>query len=357
VAFAASGFETVDRVDVPWNQAAITQRVRLEGMTEGDTYHVRIRTRDRVGRLSELSEDRTARATGNFDLSGRVSVLEPQLPYRPLAGALVDWNGIKTVTAPDGTFALPNLADTLELPVLVQDGGGLDYYAMRVGPLAPVDRELEVALLPRGFVDILVSEGLEQWSLLEWIVFMSNNRNKPDEVPQELRRWPEYPVPVHVEPYTYQGDVDLVDYRAAFERGAALWNETAGFELLTIVDDPVPVGAEGLAVPSEQINGNLGLTNMVRPPSGGLYANIPEFVRVRVRNTFNTQELADRVIAHELGHVLLLPHSPHVEHLMANGAPGTSLGEPSREEAYVARVVAQMPPGTLLNWVQDPDAP
>lgn len=352
--FDAAGFDQVDQEVVPWNRAAITQRVRLEGLEEGATYHLAIRTRDRVGRVSEPSQPQSVRATGHFDLSGAVWVLEPQLAYRPFPGALVDWNGIKAVTGPDGAFSLPNLADTLVLPILVQDGSGLDYYAMQVGPLAPVDQSVEVALLPRGFVEVQTSENLEQWTFYEWLVFMTNHRNTPDEAPMVLRRWETYPVPVYVEEYFHQGPEELVDYKAAYERGVQLWNDVAGFELLEIVDAPVEVGAEALAVPRAQLNTNLGLTSLIRP-AGGLFNSFPEFIRVRVIDNFNTQELADRVIAHELGHVLLLPHSPHAFHLMKDGAPVESLGEPSREEAFAARVVAQMPEGFVLNWIQDPD--
>ncbi len=91
---------------------------------------------------------------------------------------------------------------------------------------------------------------------------------------------------------------------------------------------------------------------MVDPPDKYcLFQCIPQLVVVKVYEQ-ETAGLLDRILVHELGHVLWMTHSPNSDHVMSAGVNSTSPLIPYPEEVRMARLIAHIPNGTDLRWYQ-----
>jgi hypothetical protein len=166
---------------------------------------------------------------------------------------------------------------------------------------------------------------------------------------KRIYRWEQYPVQVYLPQFVYEGSSgDLVDYRAIFLEGLDAWNRAAGEAMFELAEEEVELGVSysaTLAGPSAP----LGEVVIVDPPNGSLFFAPPRQMLVRLRK-FNTIHVARRVITHELGHLLLLGHSPDLEHCMNASAPNDT---PTDLEGYVATLLAVMPQGLDMNFYRE----
>ena len=354
VPIADADFDTVDQVVVAHDDSGIRQRWQLEGLSERTIYYVRVRARDLFDRVSDLSPQTFSEATGHFNVTGRVQAFDPVVPLAPLPGVLADLNGYRDITNAAGEFQLLNLPDLFEERLTVQYTAGQTYYAVRTTAFEPVDFSLDLVLFPRDFV-VLRGQTPQDDSTLTLLTFLKRMTGKEFQPESPLYRWQDYPVEIYTPPFTHTNPQtqEVVDYREAFLFAAAGWNERAGQELIRIVDAPVAVGGE--MIPDlgtgQGAHGSVELLE----PAGILRSVTPRKVAVHMVNQLATQDFANRVAAHELGHVLLLQHSDAVDHIMNLGAPAVTGGRPHPDEGHLARLIAAIAQGTNLHWYTDPE--
>jgi hypothetical protein len=335
----------------------IVQRSRLDGLLERGDYRVRLRVRDRLDRVSELSPEQRTEATGHFDIYGRVSVVERLVPVEPLANVLVELNGFKDFTASDGMYELLDLPDLHQLPLRAQDDK-YTYYAVLTDSLPPTDRELDIVLFPRDFMVYQGSDGDITERVADFLRRITKNLVQEDT---RLFGWEEYPIPVYIHDFVNEHGVD---YAEAMRFAVRAWNEragdTLGEELLRIVGraatDPVDE-LVGIYYETNLGQGGIlhGLTEVVVPSGGKLFETVPERVRIRYRNAYTDQQFVNRLAAHEIGHALYLDHSRGIEHIMHASIPAATQGYPHADEAYIARLIAHLPQAFDLDWIVDPE--
>jgi hypothetical protein len=285
-----------------------------------------------------------------------VEKLAPGVAATKGPGILIELGPHKVVTDQFGTFAFVGLPDLLREPLSVAEESGVAYYEYRcVANWPALTQSVDVTLFVKDvvFIDDGNSGGgfPDAVTSLEFARWMTHNANVPTGNPQTVYKWQAYPVDVYAEPFVFQG-VELVDYELAVQRAVAAWNAKVGEEMLRIVASPPAIGVDCVA--GGLSNGSLLGETIQLAPAGGLFETIPQRMEVRVRPNFSFQETADRIIAHELGHVLMLNHSPSDTHLMAAGAGANGGDWPHRDEAFVARLVRHVPQLLDLRVYRDP---
>jgi hypothetical protein len=342
----------VDTTVVRHQNLSIVHELTASGLAERQVYHFRVKVRDTFGRQSALGTEAVAPATGHYDVVGEVDALRPGLPLQPQDEILVGVGDYKQLTDVDGRFALLHLPDTYEAPLTLADTR-LALYSLQTPPLPRVDQSHALLLFERGIVHVVQDTSEADVSTLAFFKTILG-KDRPFSTP--LYRWVSYPVRFHAAPFV---DAFGVDYRRSILQGIQRWNAAAGETLLEAVDSFDPTGDAGAdyAVDLADDSGFLGDTRMIDPPEsvGHVREVVPRLITMHLQ-TFRTQEIADLVITHELGHVLLLGHSTSITHLMyANPSPLTD-ATPTPEEGYFARLVAHMPQGTDLGSYAEPHA-
>jgi hypothetical protein len=357
-AFSEAQVDQMQPIVRPIDPNQIVQQYRIDGLNERQLHFLGIRVVDVLNRRSVLSPTTQSESTGHFDLTGSVEKLAPGVPASKGPGILIELGTNKVVTDQLGTFELLALPDLLREPLVVAEESGVAYYEFRsVGTWPSVTQQVDVSLFVKDFVfidDGNAGGGFPDFlSTLDYLRLMSHNANKPAGTPQTIYRWENYPVEVYAAPYVFQG-LEPVDYELAVARAVAAWNERAGEELLRLVSSPPAIGVDCKAggLSHESL---LGETVQLAP-SGGIFETVPQRMQVRVRANFNVQATADKVAAHELGHVLMLSHSPSKTHLMVTSAGVEGDDWPHRDEAFAARVIRHLAQRFDLRAYRDPSA-
>ena len=372
--FTAAAFSDQSLVRFAHLPGFILQPNLLSGLQERVVYSLRVRAIDAAGRISlpepgPANDAVTFESTGHFALFGVVRRMQERaatiLPGNDvLVEARSPVGSARASTASDGSFRIDPLADIGRWSMSVQEASGSRFYVIDLPSLVPRDRNLDLLLVPRGVVDIPlpVNDWPAQMSRLEFLRRMTGN---PPEggIFDRFVTWQSYPIPVYVHPYTFVSAEDTVLYHEAFATEIARWNAAAGEPLLELIE--VPTAPDPGTDPSLRgafydptlefvSNSNLlGEVALERPPAE-LFTVTPELMRVRLRSNFRTQEVAELIIGHELGHVLGLRHSGTLAHLMA-GPPDPSLGGlPQEDEAFVARFLAHVAPADTTYVYREP---
>jgi Matrixin len=356
--FDSTEFDSVSQVVVPHDSNAIVQRAQLTGLTERALYTVRLRVLDILGRRSAVSDATRHESTGHFDLSGVVQAVAPATLLLPLAEVLVEVDGIKSFTDASGAYSLLNLPDLGPRSVVAQEQSGSNYYVYNTSPLDPVTREQPIVLFPQDIVVIDSGDpGVDPViTRLEYFRRLTQNFGF---VPFLTNPWQSYPIPFYLGEFTSTSGDTTLSYRQTFLDAIDIWNSAAG-ELLfqPILGDVDPVANPGLVgarfvADLTAVGGSLlGQVRIVRPVSGELYEDTPEFLEVHMLQGFLNQEIATYVAVHELGHVLGVAHSPNLDDIMFRTVrtqrPDGLLPKP--EEVFVARLLKSLPPQTDTRW-------
>lgn len=340
----------VQVIVVPHQGASIQHELQQDGLQERARYYFRVRVTDQFGRSSLLSPEVSSEATGHYDVQGTVFGIRVGSAKAPLEEVLVAMGqNHKDYTASDGRFRLLNLPDTFESTLSIQDSRS-EFYSVLYPRLAPVSWDRETLLLERGVVHVI--DDVEERDLSR-LRFFKEFTQKHLANARPFFRWGSYPVHVHTPELVIQG----VDYRQAFLDAIDNWNAAAGETLLQAVEsfDPVIDTGANYVVNLPQGGHILGHTDIVDPANQGLRDAVPRLITVEL-TTFSSQQVANLIISHEVGHVLLLGHSPSDTHLMRSDPQiGMSL-IPTPDEGYFARLVSHLPQGTDLSTYLEPTA-
>lgn len=326
------------------------QSAVLTDLTGGMTYHFRIRSHDLMDRQSELSEEASAYVTGLFEITGRCLEFSPAtLLWMPASGIELRWQDSVTHSSIAGKFRFSQLSDYDSARLYLSDPRAR-LAPMRSEELNSLSSTIEFHALPLVSYFMDLGDGSpSEVALPRLLRIFSRRETNVDHRPKPIYRWEEYPVKVHAIDFDYLGNTgELVEYRPIFEEAVAAWNMAAGRLLFESVDSP-PESGVVVSVDLTHLSGLLGQTTITRPYRSDSFREPPEEITIRLRS-FNTVDLARRIIVHELGHALLLGHSPDPSHVMNGAATQYS---PTDLEGKVVAFLSVMPQGIDLNRYRD----
>ncbi len=346
-------------VRVEHDPAIIVQSKLLTGLQEETQYYVRVQLIDVLGRAASLSAENSSLSTGHYRVEGRVTRLADGGGVEGFPDVLAEVGDYKTLTESDGTYVLEDIPNLARKRLTLKPTHPLEtysYYWVVTDTLKLVDQSFDALLfklaplvpinIPR---DTLITN-------LDFLYLMTAKDSYAGD-PQTIKRWQSYPIPVRV-------DADSADTIAgqhvtdAMEAAIATWNQEAGEQLLQPVTGEPSYGANFTIYPGSPSGGGiLGEVQMVDPPDRGcLLRCIPQEVVVSTYSQL-TDGLLDRILVHELGHVLWMTHSRNSNHVMSAGVTSSSSLVPYPEEVRMARLIAHIPNGTDLRWYKTPTQP
>lgn len=353
----AGANEVVRSIDA----SRIEQRYAVHGLVETEPAYVRIVARDLLERISAPSAQASAPSTGHFEVIGSLTSIRVLEDVAPMVNGLIELDGRREVSAADGSFSFANLPAYPTYagytpppgPILrATDSSGILYYSVvSQANLPMMDQRFDLLMLPREFVQIDPArlEDPSFISLLDFLILMTRNVRVAPVL--EVPRWENYPVTVYAPELVLPGVNGTVDYRAAFAAAVDGWNGVAGEELLVLADASETAGIGVVYAVDLGPSGNLGETLVVAPVGGNLFRTIPEVILIRLRS-FSSQSVANQIVTHEMGHALLLDHSPSLRHIMEASVPTETV---NRDEAHLARIIRHLPQRMDLRWYEQPE--
>ncbi|RKZ11961.1 hypothetical protein DRQ53_10750 [bacterium] len=356
----ADAFDLFDIVFVPDNPVGIRQRTEVSGLVEGQTYYFRVRSVDQLDRRSFPTSQVSSAATGSFQLSGLVAQIDARGWPAGVGSVIYEAGPVKDTTVPGGLFLLSGLPDREPLALRVVEGSGDLFLPILSTPLEAVDRQLQLILVPKQNVTYRHNDGLVEDIPLVDFMFEALRRGRGIP-PYDFHPWLRYPVPVYV--WEFEGTAPGNPlYHEAYAEAIDRWNDGAegDQQLLEYVavsdsffdpaDGPDPYGVIVRLYPAP--SQNLGEVDYLLPSGGQIAEDDPQLLRVLLRRGLPSGAL-ERVITHELGHVLGLSHVLSTTALM-HATSDLAQGIPSAEELYSARFLRHGGPDMQSNWIELP---
>ncbi|HKI83552.1 MAG TPA: M57 family metalloprotease, partial [Candidatus Krumholzibacteria bacterium] len=306
-----------------------------------------------------LSAENSCLSTGHYRVEGRVTRLADGGGVEGFPEVLAEVGDYKALSASDGSYVIDDIPDLARKRLVLKPSRPLEtysYYWVVSDTLQLVDQSFDALLFkiaPPVFINIPTDSTI---SNLDFLYIMAAKKSGGVDAPI-MQRWESYPIPVRV-------DADSAETIAgqnvtdAMEGAIASWNQEAGEQLMMPVTGKPSYGANFTVYVSTTSGGGiLGEVRMVDPPDNHcLFQCIPQQVGVSIYSQ-DSEGLLDRILVHELGHVLWMTHSPNTNHVMSAGVNSTSPLIPDPAEVRMARLIAHMPNGTDLRWYKLPTQP
>jgi hypothetical protein len=317
------------RPDVPAPVApGEPMRIVINGLIPARFSHIAVRAVDDFGNLSPLGESPGVYTRG-MKIAGKVM---DAVTGAPLADQYVELAHFRTSTDAGGEFEFIELPP-LDNPLIVSDdnqpgtiGSYYDYHL--VYEVNHLDY-IVVAMIP----DIpLVTNRYTDF--LTFFIGMTEHLGLP--FPRHQRRF-EAPIDVYANPFVNLG----LDYQAVIHQAVSDLNPYLGFDAFRVADDIPEVGVQCVYL-EELMYDNYG----IRVWSDDWYP-VQGVIEFRVVWDAAHQLPFERVIRHELGHVLGLNHSEDQGHLMVGGiAP--QVDNFSSDEINIIKTRFNIPRGVPL---------
>jgi len=348
--FYEEGLEGTQILVVPFDPQVITQVVEIDGLEPGIVAWARVQVRDLMDRVGDLGPLRGGYVTDIFTVAGQVYEFHPEtLSWSDAASLRLDWRSDVAMTGAGGSYELTGLSDFYSAPVYLSDPA-LRLRSMVTLPIGGDEPALDFYAFPLREYSMQVegstAENVDLSTVLRIFMRASNivtNR------PRYAYRWAEYPVRVFARDITIMGNSgEVVEYKPLIESAVAAWNEFSPIQLFALETDEQQAQVDFIANLTSS-SSLLGSTRIVNPPGGELSEESPEKMLIRLRE-FNTNELASRIIRHELGHALCMGHSTDPSHLMY---ATVTADEPTALEAEIATYLSVLPQGIDLNLYRD----
>jgi hypothetical protein len=348
-----------DFVNVDHDPSIIVQSELLTGLQERTQYYLRVQLVDVLGRAATLSAESTSLSTGHYRVSGRITRLAEGGGVEGFPEVLAEVGDHRALSGSDGSYVIDDIPDLARKRLTLKPSRPLEinsYYWVVTDTLELKDQEFD-ALLFKPLPQVLIDPTNDQYiNNLEFLYIMASKT--PDgAAPPIIQRWESYPIPVRVDADSAE-TIAGENVTVAMEGAIATWNTQAGEQLLMPVTGKPSYGANFNVYVTTTSGGSiLGEVRIVEPPDMHcLYRCIPQQVVVNLYSP-ETADLVDRVLVHELGHVLWMTHSPNTNHLMSAGVNSTSPLVPDPAEVRMARLIAHIPNGTDLRWYKFPAQP
>jgi hypothetical protein len=371
------------RTEADWEVASLLEAVASTGAASysrtynaatsalefGQQVWIAVRAEDVTGLLSPLGAVVGVRVTAPYRITG-VVLDDAGVPFG-YGEALVDWGcaDCKTVTEADGSFVVPPLnqpvafRDIDKYRLTIRDeslpsvGGFYDFVTDSLGvDTGPV----EVVLITNYGLSPGCAGTEYEGEFLTFMRHITHTDTLTAVRPnQRLLKWDHYPISVYIEPGINVGSTTGLVFNLDELMGAAVaeWNERMGKDYFVLTEDEYAADLEVRFVPS--LGPNFGLAEVIEPAIGTPHINevIPERMRIRVVNYFNTVNFAHEVMLHELGHTLCVGgHSDcdgmyhlmdwNVAGMIDAWAPDIPISE---DEFRLMRAIRNLPQGVAMN--------
>lgn len=362
--FTREEFDLNEIAFVPDRPIGIRQRAEIPGLEQGRRYYLRVRSLDQLDRRSYPTDEVEAPATGSFELSGVVAQLDPTGWPTGVGSVLVEVGPVRQTTLEDGLFSLGGIPDREPLPVRVVEGSGDFTLSILTTPLEPVTREVQYILIPKQNVSYRDMDGLVlDVPLVDFALEALRRDNGVP--PYAFHPWPRYPVPVYVWEYqgTYDGPAGEAPlYHEAYATAIDRWNDGATGDrqlleyvavddsLFDITTQPDPYGVSVRLYPGT--SQNFGEVDFLIPSGGAIGEDDPQVMRLRLRRGM-PKDLLERVLTHELGHVLGLSHVGSYSALM-HATSALAEGIPTDAERFTVNFLRHGGPDLQSNWIEQP---
>lgn len=300
------------------------------GLTPARFTYIAVRAVDNFGNLSPLGSSSPGGYIRGMRIGGKVM---DSVTGLPLSNASVELAHFNTTTDANGEFEFIELPPLNELLVVSDDGqvGVLgDYYDYH--------RAYQPRHLDYLIVYLIPDYPLESTHFDDFLIFFTGmTRRGGIPYPHHQRRF-EAPIDIYSLPFENGG----LDFQETVHQNALDLNPYLGMDLFNVLTEPPVIGVKCI-YRYDIMYDNYGVD--VWSPD---YYPLQGTIEFRTHYAAATKQAFERVIRHELGHVLGLNHSDDRIHIMVGGMT-PQVDNFSDDEIAVIRTHFHIPRGVPIS--------